>query len=1088
MAPKLSRLIISSIKFNRKPLLYQVFIIALLSAVITGSILTGESVRTSLKKSSRERLGNTGIVISSGIRYFDTNLADRLEEDEEINNSGLLEIVGYCQSLNSQKGAYNTHIYGIRDDFFSFHGNDSISVNKGEVLINKKLADHLDVKAGDDLIVRFFPIDDIPADAPFAPASGDGNSVVMKIGNILGPETNGNFSLSISQITPMNIFLNLSDLVSESDKPLKINRLLIDRLNSIAKDEAVNILKNTLRPSDAGLSIREVTETGGTELVSDRIFMDEILINEIKENIPSSAPAITYLGNSIISASGSTPYSFVAAIPSSIYPEIVSDNDIIINNWLADDLKVIEGDTLTMQWYSPDSLNKLVENSDLFVVRRIVKIDGIWGDSLLMPDFPGIAGSESCSDWDAGVPIKMGSIRDKDEEYWKQYKGTPKAFINYLKGKEIWGSNYGPATSIRFPSGFKTTGVESKLTGSLNPAILGFTVSDLADESIQAADESVDFGTLFLSLGFFLILASVVLLSFVVSYYFDSKRRTISTLFALGFKNQWIQRLFFLESSLIGLTGCFIGALAGYLVNIIITIALNSVWSGAVQTNTLSASFDILPIATGFIVTAIIITIFMWWKTRSYLKRLNRQEKEFHGLASPRLNLMLLIGSVLFTISLFILSIVWNDKNTVYSFGTGTLLLVSLILFWRQIYIGRRKQNIFEYIGRINLSRLYYSFNPSHAVTPILFISAGIFALIITGVNRMDFDEKLLKRSSGTGGYLLWCESNIPVRDDLSTLRGRTELGLTEDTLSVMDFITMKRSAGNDASCLNLNHITAPPLLGVDPSEFIARESFAFAKTLSEENIINSWQFLNRDLGANTIYGIADQTVMDWGLKLSIGDTLILRAENGQPVNIILAAGLKSSVFQGYVLIGKDNFNRYFPSVAGSSVLLVDGDADLRDLYKTTLNERLSNFGVNIEFTEDRLRAFYEVTNTYLSVFGVFGAFGMITGVLGLGFVMMRNYNRRKQEFALMLATGFTFRKIRRIILNEQILILFAGVTSGVFSAISATLPSLRSGQEIPWIYLTIMVFTILITGLSVLFLTVRSISGGVLVASLKKE
>ena len=28
---------------------------------------------------------------------------------------------------------------------------------------------------------------------------------------------------------------------------------------------------------------------------------------------------------------------------------------------------------------------------------------------------------------------------------------------------------------------------------------------------------------------------------------------------------------------------------------------------------------------------------------------------------------------------------------------------------------------------------------------------------------------------------------------------------------------------------------------------------------------------------------------------------------------------------------------------------------------------------------------FYEVTNTYLSVFGVFGALGMITGIAGLG-------------------------------------------------------------------------------------------------------
>ena len=39
-------------------------------------------------------------------------------------------------------------------------------------------------------------------------------------------------------------------------------------------------------------------------------------------------------------------------------------------------------------------------------------------------------------------------------------------------------------------------------------------------------------------------------------------------------------------------------------------------------------------------------------------------------------------------------------------------------------------------------------------------------------------------------------------------------------------------------------------------------------------------------------------------LKIKPGDTLMMRSENGQKLNIIIAAGLKSSVFQGYVIIG----------------------------------------------------------------------------------------------------------------------------------------------------------------------------------------
>ena len=136
---------------------------------------------------------------------------------------------------------------------------------------------------------------------------------------------------------------------------------------------------------------------------------------------------------------------------------------MIINRWMAEDLSVNEGDTIQMYWYSPDSLNKLIEKSSEFIVKRIVDMKGIWSDSLLMPDFPGISGKESCSDWDAGVPIKMNDIRRKDEDYWNKYRGTPKAFISYDKGKKLWGNNFGPATAIRFPAGVTEKEIEKKL-------------------------------------------------------------------------------------------------------------------------------------------------------------------------------------------------------------------------------------------------------------------------------------------------------------------------------------------------------------------------------------------------------------------------------------------------------------------------------------------------------------------------------------------------------------------------------------------------------------------------------------------------
>jgi len=1088
MAQGIFKIVIGSIRFYKRPVIYQIAIIALLSAVITGSLLTGSSVRSSLKKTASERLGNTGILISSGTRFFDTSLAGRMKDSIKINSTGLLEINGYCQSLNSQKGAFNTHIYAINNDFFKFHGNDSVIINPGEVAINNKLAKYLGLKPGDELIIRFNEISDIPADAPFAPAKNSGNSVVMKVGSILKPRETGNFSLSISQIMPMNIFINLSEIEKISGKKGKINRLLIENKNEYSLTEVNSSLKDLLRPSDIGLKIRLVNKTGEYELISDRVFIDETIIKEITKTLPSAAPVLTYMANRFEAGSSTTPYSFVSALPSSLYSEISQGNGIIINRWLAEDLIASEGDTVEMFWYSPDIQNKLIESSSKFVIRQIVEMQGVWTDSLLMPDFPGISGRESCSDWDAGVPIKMDDIRQKDEDYWNKYRGTPKAFINYETGKEIWGNNFGPATALRFPAGISGREIEEKLTGSFYPDRTGFNIIDLYGESVKAANESVDFSTLFLSLGFFLILASIVLLSFAVTSYFNSKRGHISTFHALGFNNRWIKKLLFVESGLIGLVGCFIGAFTGYLVSIAITTALNSVWSGAVQTDTLKSFFSLTPLLIGFIITLLTTMVLMRVKIENYLKKLNQKEKDGHISHSPQRNFVFLISTFLISVIFFAFSMLFKNHEISFSFAAGTVLLIAFILIWRQYYIGKAASHEGNNKKIRGLSRLYYSFFPSHAVTPILFIAAGIFTVFITGANKMNFSGEYLNRSGGTGGYLLWCENTISLKEDLNTVSGRKAMGFDSELLAEMSFVQAKKSSGNDASCLNLNHVSAPPLLGIDPIYFISKNSFSFSKIISGKQPDNPWQFLYETSESNTIYGIADQTVLQWGLMLNPGDTLILRAENGQPLNIIIAAGLKSSIFQGNVLIGMENFIKYYPSVSGISVMLVDGNPDLTDLYNSTLNERLENYGINTELTTDRLASFYEVTNTYLSVFGVFGAFGMIIGIAGLGFILLRNYNHRKSEYALMLATGFTAKKIRRIVLSEQILILFAGITSGIISAIVATLPSVISSPYIPWLFLCLMVGAVIVTGLATLFAAVSGITNTSLIISLKRE
>lgn len=1077
-----------SLSYRRRSVFYLIIIITLLSAVITGSLLTGNSVRKSLKVQSVEKLGNTGFFISSGPRYFNAGLSKSVSDLTGEKAVSILEIKGYCRNFATGVTALNTVIYGIDHDFFSFHGNDSVFIEKGTVAINEKLANHLGINLGSEIILTFNELSSIPSSLPFAPSKESNSSRVLKVGKILKQKETGNFSLDISQIRPMNVFINLSDIVGDDIKSVMANRLLVSNGSNLTPGAMYKSLKESLTPEDLGLTLRRSDKTGDIELISDRIFIDQDLVDRIANVIPSASPLITYLANSISKGNKSTPYSFLSALPSALYPVPAKKDNIIINRWLATDLQASVNDTLILKWFAPGSNGKLEEKSDKFIISRIVEIDSVWSDQSLMPDFPGISGSKTCSDWDAGIQLDMDLIRNKDEDYWNRYKGTPKAFISYEKGKELWGNNFGPSTAIRFRGMLNEKEIREKLTGSFIPDKSGFAITDPLDEAVKAAGESVDFSTLFISLGIFIIASCIILLSLAVSSFFDSRKGEINTLFALGFSNRWIGRLLLIETLIITLMGTIPGVFTGLLFNTVIIRALNSVWSGAVQTDTLVGYFSVIPLICGMLLTILISLILLMFKTEYFLKSLNRIETGTHKGHSQERNLFFLLLSFLSALVLLILSFIKTGNSVLFSFAGGSIMFISLILLTRQIIIGRFPGIEKNPGNMMLLSKLFFAANPSHAVAPVIFIAAGIFAVFITGANRMEISEKMLLPSGGTGGYIMWGELAVPINKNLNTPAGRKEFGLDEEPLKEMTFVQAKMLSGNDASCLNLNHVSSPPLLGIDPAEFIKKGSFSFATRMKEFGDTNPWQVISKSPSGNTIYGIADQTVLQWGLKIKQGDTLIMKSENGQPLNIIIAAGLKSSVFQGFVLIGEDNFNRFFPSVSGYSVFLAEGKKESLELYKNTLTDRLSMYGISIEASSDRLASFFEVTNTYLSVFTILGSFGILIGVIGLGFILLRNYEERKKEYALLMATGFSIKRIRKIIFSEQSLILFAGLIIGIISAVLATLPSVRSGADVPWIFLLLVSISVIAAGLTALLIAIKNIKGESIISALRKE
>src|ERR1051325_9769163 len=160
--------------------------------------------------------------------------------------------------------------------------------------------------------------------------------------------------------------------------------------------------------ADAELELRYLPQSNAVELRSPRIFLDPpVVAAALGSNPPTGnvVPIFTYLINQFRAGDRTTPYSMVTAMGLPVVPSDMKDDEILINQWLAEDLQVGPGAEISISYFLPDSASRLVEETNRFHVRGVVPLSGPSFDRTLMPEFPGLARAESTHDWDAGFPL-----------------------------------------------------------------------------------------------------------------------------------------------------------------------------------------------------------------------------------------------------------------------------------------------------------------------------------------------------------------------------------------------------------------------------------------------------------------------------------------------------------------------------------------------------------------------------------------------------------------------------------------------------------------------------------------------------------
>ncbi len=1090
------RFIIKSLKYFKKQHI-AVFMASLIStAILTGALIVGDSVKYSLSHLVDKRLGKTQYAMLTGDRFVSSELSDKISKNLNINTASVLMLQGIAINTDIQKRINKAQILGVDNNFWTLSDIEMPELNDNEIIISQNIAEKLQVKIGNELLLRIQNVDVIPLNAPFTADENQSIALRFKIMHIANDNELGRFSLRNNQVAPHNIFINREFIAQKVDLEGLSNIIVVSGNDNLIEDALNESLREKWILKDAGLKLNTLENNKQIELTSDRIFIDSPISNKVGEIKISNEKILTYFVNSFKIGGNETPYSFVTAADKSYLGENLSGSEIIINSWLADDLDAKIGDSLQLDYFVIGALRTLEEKTESFKIKNIIPVSGSIFNENLMPDFPGLSDAGSCSEWDTGIPIDLKKIRDKDEDYWDEYKGTPKAFISLEKGLEIWENKFGSFTAIRFnTNGVDEVDLEKEILYNLSPQELGMMFLDVRSQGKRAASSGVDFGELFLSLSFFVIAAAILLMVLIYSLNTESRMNEVGVLAAIGFTKKQIIRLRFSESILSIIFSAVFGGLAGVLYNNLMISGLNSIWNDAVHAGTLEVFINPITILIGILIGIVISLLSIYFVTHKKFKNsiisiIGAQPKIYKSrrlLLSKIIAFVGIIGS--FSITLFsVFSSIEGYSGLMlfagFLFLAGGTSLLSIILNPK-----RKGDNINDnWFSLGGLSVRNAGRNMSRSLAVVSLLAIGTFTIIVTGANRKTFSGTEDLRNSGTGGFKLWVENTVPLLQDLNSPEGKKHYGLEdEEALSDASFVQFHSLAGDDASCLNLNQIQQPQILGVNAKLFDSLQAFSFATSLNKTN--KPWLELKKNYGPNIIPAYADQTVIQWGLLKSVGDTLFYHNEKGKIINLLLIGGLNASVFQGNIMISDSAFVANFPGSSGSKIMLVDVPNNEIDKLDDLLTNYLSDYGIEISSASQRLSSFYSVTNTYLSIFMMLGGLGVILGTFGLGIVMMRIIIERKQEMAVFEALGFKKCQIFVLIFVENLILLLAGIIIGLLSAIIGILPSILSPAfNIPGNFLFVLVLIVFVSGVIWIFIPTWFLLRNKLIISLQND
>ena len=1038
--------------------------VACAAAVLVGALVVGDSVRDSLRRQALQRVGAFQSALACGDRFVTDELAANIGEDLDARVCPTLLLQGVANRSEGRTRAGIVDVLGVDDGFFAMStlGRDRPAPPAGHALLNRSVAAQLDATVGDEVVLRVEKPSLMPQEATMATVDDVAFALRVVVDDVLDDDEFGRFGLRASQVPPFDVFVSRAWLAEELGLDGRANLLLTDA--DVAPADRALAARWELADAELELSVT----ASHCELRSDRVFLDAATVDAAAALAPDGLGVFTYFVNAIQVRDRVTPYSMVCGVGplvsgAEVAPALAelaalapnADGELVANSWLADDLQLRTGDAAELRFFVMSGQLQLEERRRELLLRRVAPLQGAADDASLMPAFPGLAEAKSCTEWEPGVPVQLDQLDDADQAYWDAHRGAPKAFVTLATAQALWANRFGTLTAVRAPAAAAATLAE-RLPRTLRPQALGLYFQDLRGPALAAAAPATDFGALYLGLSSFLIFAALLLAALLFVFGVERRSGEVGALLAVGFEPKHVRRLLVAEAALLACVGSCVGAVGGVGYARAVLTGLDTLWQDTAAQATITAHVTPSALATGAAVTVLASVIASWWTLRRAARRsaveLLATQGELETIAPRTAQRRVRTSAAL--AALFAAGACWMIaratpfRATSAFFGGGALLLLTALFGCRAALARLGAESSRPIASLTALALGGAGRRPGRSLATIALLAGGTFLVLAIQANRLLPPSDPSVRSSGTGGFALFGRSTLPVLRNLGTEEARDAYGLDEGSLKGVAVVPLRVRPGDDASCRNLATAQNPQLVGVSPDELAAREAFRFTRTVPAEQ--TGWELLDLDLGPGVVPAVGDGGSVTWALHKKVGDGLRYRDERGDEFEVRIVGTVADSILQGNLLIADRHMQARFPSSSGFRMFLVDAPAERRAEVADDLSDALSDIGLELTPTDERLAAFQSVQNTYLSIFQLLGGLGLLLGTVGLGVVVLRNALERRSELAALRAVGFCDRDVQRLLRTEHALLLGMGLLSGSAPALVAVTPALQDGRELP--------------------------------------